>query len=348
MYGADKVLLEALAAMPPEFDVEVWLPTDTEYPRHELSSALAERGIPVRFLPLAILRRAYMRPSGLPGLAWRFIRSAAALLRARPDLLYVNTAASAAFAPVGRLLGARVVLHLHEHVAGGTRVVLPFVGAAHRVIAVSTAVVQPLSPRTRAKTVVVHNGFELPKPTPLPPFDRGIRVLIASRWNAWKGHDVLLEAWGRTQRRDLHLTVLGAPPPSGEAIDVARLAASSPAGDRIDVVGQTDDIRRYLDATHVVVVPSTQPDPLPTIAIEALAAGRYVIGSDLGGLPEILGGVGALTTPGAPEAWAAVLDGLSEARIRDGAAEARERFDAEFSRQRFAARIAEELWGAVT
>ena len=45
---------------------------------------------------------------------------------------------------------------------------------------------------------------------------------------------------------------------------------------------------RALGVPDAVAVPSIAPESYPTIALEALAAGRPVIASDIGGLPEIV------------------------------------------------------------
>lgn len=347
MYGADRVLLEVLRTVPPDLNVEVWLPTDLDYPEHELSSELQKRGIRVRHLPLPIMRRAYLRPKRLAGLALRALTTGARLIAARPALVYVNTAAAALAGPPARISGARVVLHLHEHIDGRSRAVVPFLRYAHHIIAVSSAVARALPAHLRGRTTVVHNGFDTAPPTALPSFSDGIRVVIASRWNAWKGHRVFLEAWNLTTRSDLRLEILGDAPPIGEAIDVRALVETSRRREAIDVVGRIADVRAHLDAAHVVVVPSVLPDPLPTIAIEGLGAGRALLVSDAGGLREIVGDSPLLVTPGDPEAWAVALDSLDEATIRRAAADARERFDRLFARDTFDRRIRAELWDLI-
>ncbi|MDF2990326.1 MAG: glycosyltransferase [Microbacterium sp.] len=348
MYGADRVLLEVLRTVPDDVDLEVWIPTDIDYPERQLSRALADRGIRVRHLSLPIMRRAYLTPRRLPGLALRTLATAVRVLAARPALVYLNTAAAALVAPPARLSGARVVLHLHEHIDARSRAVVPFLRFAHRIVAVSAAVADALPPVLRGRTRVVHNGFEVIPPVALPSFTDGVRLVIASRWNAWKGHRVLLDAWDRTGRDDLHLTVLGDAPPSGEAVDVPAIVERSPRRAQIDVVGRTDDVRGHIDRAHLVVVPSVLPDPLPTIAIEALGAGRAILASDDGGLPEIVGDERFLVAPGDVEAWTSALDALDPDTIRAAADAARPRFERLFARAAFDRLIGEELWSEVS
>jgi glycosyltransferase involved in cell wall biosynthesis len=73
------------------------------------------------------------------------------------------------------------------------------------------------------------------------------------------------------------------------------------------------------------VVPSVWEEPSPTVAMEALAAGRPVVASRIGGLPEIVTDhvTGRLVDPGDPHQLAAVLQQLvddSDLRERMGAA----------------------------
>ncbi len=148
-------------------------------------------------------------------------------------------------------------------------------------------------------------------------------------------------------RSDLTLEILGDAPPIGEAVDVRSLVSESARGSQITVVGRTPDVRAHLDAAHVVVVPSVLPDPLPTIAIEALGAGRALLVSDAGGLREIVGDSPLLVSPGSVDAWTSALDALDEDSIRRAAAAARQRFEKLFARDTFDRRIRAELWDLV-
>src|SRR5689334_18074765 len=71
LYGADRMLLSMLSALPSREGVEIWLPQDLEHPELSLCSLLEERGWVVRHLDLPILRRSYGTPTGLVQLMGR-------------------------------------------------------------------------------------------------------------------------------------------------------------------------------------------------------------------------------------------------------------------------------------
>lgn len=345
LYGADRVLLEIIQSSRFLFDIEVWLPTDVDYPDKELSNELERLGIRFRNVDIPVLRREYFRITALPSLIGRLFRVSWNLLKYRPDVIYLNTSATALVAPVGKLIRAKVVLHLHEYLSGQSKVLIPLLNSADLVVAVSNAILEPLPAFVVQKTVVVYNGFELPNPQKLPAIssDGKIILLMASRWNAWKGHELLFEAWNQLSRQDLELWILGAPPPSGKTVDVIDLVNNARNKENIKIIGKTDDVLSYIQNCHVVLVPSVQPDPLPTIAIEGLAAGRLVLGSRIGGLPEICGDAGILVQAGDLNAWKQALEEVDEEQVLKYSLAAGARFDNLFTQEVFREKISQLL-----
>jgi glycosyltransferase involved in cell wall biosynthesis len=84
----------------------------------------------------------------------------------------------------------------------------------------------------------------------------------------------------------------------------------------------------------VVVIPS-RSDPLPTVALEAMAAGRTVVGTRVGGLPFLLaeGEAGVLVSPDSVEELAQALRRLAAepTELQRLGAEAQARQAGEFS-----------------
>jgi glycosyltransferase involved in cell wall biosynthesis len=164
---------------------------------------------------------------------------------------------------------------------------------------------------------------------------------IIGRISAWKGQDVLARALAEPALagRGAIGLVAGDAWPGEEAREgeLRALGEHLGLGARLRLVGFRDDLETVLGAADVVVVPSTEPDPLPNAALEAAAAGCCVVAADHGGLPEIVrdGETGVLVPPGDPAALARALGALAEdpaRRARLGSASAydvRGRFSAD-------------------
>lgn len=170
------------------------------------------------------------------------------------------------------------------------------------------------------------NGIPDPGPPPASPGDG---FLFAARLSREKGLELLLDAW---QRHDdgvlgpLRLAGDGPLRPLAEAAaarraDVTYLGPLDPAG-----------VRTAIRQAGCVVVPSTWHDVLPTIAIEALANGRPVLGTAMGGIPYVVDTAGWIVDPEP----AAVAAGLKRAAA--GAADltgpARQRYEQTFTPRR--------------
>jgi glycosyltransferase involved in cell wall biosynthesis len=155
-----------------------------------------------------------------------------------------------------------------------------------------------------------------------------------------KGHDAAVAAATLLAERHprLRLVLVGDGParPEVEAL-AARL------GERALLAGHRDDVMAVLDATDVLLHPSSV-DAFPTALLEALAAGVPVVSTRVGGIPEIVdeGETGTLIdAPPDPAALAAALepylaDGELRRRVGD---HARERFGERFTAARWAERL---------
>jgi glycosyltransferase involved in cell wall biosynthesis len=157
----------------------------------------------------------------------------------------------------------------------------------------------------------------VPAPHPAPPSgeqiaavraslggtDRPI-VLAAGRMVAQKGYPVLLAAAARWQDRDpVPLLVIAGEGPLAEPL----AGQARDAGVAVRFLGQRSDIPALLAAADVVVVPSRW-EGQPLIVQEALRAGRPLVASRTGGIPDVTGADAALLVPqGDPAALAAAV-----------------------------------------
>jgi glycosyltransferase involved in cell wall biosynthesis len=204
----------------------------------------------------------------------------------------------------GRLAGAAarrpVVTTEHntrEDAAWRGAVTRSMVPLSRRFIAVSDAAAVGL-PQGRVE--VIANGIDLQRhgvrPWPEAPKKR---VLFMGRLEPQKGVDVLLSALRQVPECEVELL--------GEGRERPRLEAQARAlGGRANFHGWLPDPGPMLDVCRVVVMPSRW-EGFGLVAVEAMAAGRAVIASDVDALPDVLGDVGVLVPADDPQALAAAL-----------------------------------------
>jgi glycosyltransferase involved in cell wall biosynthesis len=158
---------------------------------------------------------------------------------------------------------------------------------------------------------VVHNGME-----PLPESnrcDQPTGMVAAGRMFPSKGFDVLLRAQAQSRSKP-HLTLIGDGP---EREALGRLARSLGLNGEVRFGGQQDrvDVLAEMAAADLVVIPSRQ-ETFGLVALEAMALGKPIVASRVGGLPEVLEGADALLVePDDPTELAAAIES-ARARLR--------------------------------
>ena len=155
---------------------------------------------------------------------------------------------------------------------------------------------------------VIPNGVDLERFRPLSAADRAqLRerlgmpeapiALCVGRLSSEKGQDVLLDAW-RLVRADVPDAVLFL---VGDGPDEGSLRQRAPEG--VVFVGRRSDVADWMAAVDVVVVPSRR-EGMSLSMLEAMAAGRPIVCTDVPGAME---GVGAVVPIEDPPALAAGL-----------------------------------------
>jgi glycosyltransferase involved in cell wall biosynthesis len=154
----------------------------------------------------------------------------------------------------------------------------------------------------RDRVHVVASGVPVPH---APPRQRPEHVLFHGRLAPEKGVATLLEAARLNSRIPLALAGSGPLASAAEA-----------AGGNVRYLGDLDEagLRRALSQAALTVVPSECYENLPLAALEALALGRPVVATRMGGLPEIVddGETGRLVPPGDSPALATAIARLWE------------------------------------
>jgi glycosyltransferase involved in cell wall biosynthesis len=138
------------------------------------------------------------------------------------------------------------------------------------------------------------------------------RVALVGTLRTVKGHDVLIDAAPAVLARHpgVRFDVIG----GGPLLDTLRARASSRGvADAFTFFGHREDVRERLADADAVVLPS-RSEGLPNAILEAMAAGRPVVASAVGGVPDVVtdGVTGLLVPPEDPAALAAALTRLAD------------------------------------
>jgi len=153
----------------------------------------------------------------------------------------------------------------------------------------------------------LYNGISLPK---LQPLQNRQRLLYVGRLEYVKGVGVLLEALRRisTQFPHIHVSIVG----DGSArLELEAFVRQRHLEKHVTFHGWLAPAavhNEYVKST-AVIIPSIWPENLPTVCIEALATGRPVIGTNSGGIPELIqdGVTGRIVPKGDAGALAAAI-----------------------------------------
>ncbi len=135
--------------------------------------------------------------------------------------------------------------------------------------------------------------------------------------------------------------------------DLQALRDSLPSRDRIHLLGYRPDRGVLLDAADVCVVPSVWQEGFGLAVVEAMARGKPVVATRVGGIPEIIrdGVTGLLVPPGDESALANAIGSLLENREtaaemgRNARRDVADRFTPESQLSRHVELVAERLPG---
>jgi glycosyltransferase involved in cell wall biosynthesis len=331
MYGADKVLLSLVEGLNKSAFTPIVIVPETG----PLVSALISAGIEVHIIPIVKVGRKTLSIPELIKLPLQILRSLHSIdkiLAGRcVDIVHSNTLAILSGAFWARWKNKAHVWHVHEIIIQ-PRLVRKMYGwllrlFSTKVVCISDATklfILTEQPTLAEKTIVVWNGIVRDVPVDLTKSaklrndiclqNNECLVTLVGRINRWKGQVLLVEAATILEAqgiRNVKYLIVGSPP-SGQEHFLSTLIAQvekSPAAGKIIILPFTSDVWTVWDASDVVIIPSTEPEPFGLVALEAMISKKPVIAANHGGLPEIVidEETGLLVEPGNAEQLAEAI-----------------------------------------
>ncbi|MDZ7926606.1 MAG: polysaccharide biosynthesis type 4 glycosyltransferase UppD [Agrobacterium sp.] len=274
------------------------------------------------------LTRLPIKRSISPGDLWALVKSYNHIKSLRPDILHGHSAKGGALARlIGSLLRvnkyrvARLYsphggsLHydrkslkgqlflrierLQEHFTDALCFVCNFEQKAYE-----TKVGKP-----RTRTVMIYNGVQESEFETVPVREGAARFLYIGMLRDLKGPDVFIQAFAKMERsigKPMSGVIVGDGPDRDKYADMIAKAGLS---QRISMHAAMPARQAFALAT-TVVVPS-RAEAMPYIVLEALAAGKTVIASHVGGIAEVLGEDSEALVP------AGDADALAKTMVKD-------------------------------
>jgi glycosyltransferase involved in cell wall biosynthesis len=169
-----------------------------------------------------------------------------------------------------------------------------FYGKASSICCVSNAVAGsiPQAQKFLEKTIVIHNGVDIPTVSDPPPLaEFGIpeeaRLLLATgRLHPQKGFDGLIDSAPQflQQHPEVHLVIAG----EGDAReDLTRRVDHSTVAKQIHLIGHRTDIAAWQQRAEIFLLPSRW-EGMSNALLEAMAAGCAVVAFDVQGVSEAI------------------------------------------------------------
>lgn len=360
MYGADKVMLDLIKNLDKtKYSPYVILPEDGM-----LADKLRNISVKIDIVPYPVLRRKYFNVSGILKYIVMYFKYSKQLVKLAKkeqiDIIHNNTSAVLEGCYVSKILNIPLVWVVHEIIINPKlifNIICKII--AHystETIVVSNAVKNHLLSSgyfKKNKIKVIHNGVDSSIFNPntncnylysewnIPNTAKVIGMI--GRVNSWKGQEDFLIATNKVleNNKNVYAIIVGGVFVGEEKYKNILLENinKSPFKDRIiysDYRNDTEAIHKLFD---IFVLPSINPDPLPTVVLEAMATGKPIVGYAHGGVCEMVknGVNGLLVEPRNPDLLANAINKLLQNKklCKQMGKKSLERFNNNFSMTRY-------------
>lgn len=312
LYGADKILLELLTDLDKtNFEPLVLLPSNGP-----LVDKIKNISVNVQILNYPIVRRKFFTPVGILKYIFNYFKYGIILSRFvkrnQVDLIHVNTTAVLEGAFIKTFQNVPIVWHIHEIIISPKIMFKVF----SRIIQYTSNEIITVSDATRNRLLesnyidpdkmhTIYNGINsesiisenqsetkqlMREKLNIP---KGAKVIgMVGRINSWKGQTDFVNAINQLfkKNKDIHAVLVGSVFEEEEfrLEELEHQVSNTIFPNKIHIIQFTEDIADFYSLFDVFVLPSTRPDPFPTVVLEAMANGLPTVAYNHGGVTEMI------------------------------------------------------------
>ena len=312
LYGASKVLIQSIIAYQ-NYGFKCILVVSAPGPFSEKLEAL---GIKVYFIKLGILRRKYNTPIGLLNRIYFLVKAFGKIKKLIKkydvQIIYSNTTAVIIGSIVSKFTRKIHIWHVHEIITT-PRPILWFLSylmeyASDLNITVSSATFHHWnsinsSLNKKHKLISIFNGLDatpyLNIDAPLIKNNNILVVGMIGRINSWKGQSYFIDIAAEIQKMKLAgksniqtiKFIMAGDPFAGYEYLIDELEHKKKnlnLTSLISDLGYAANNVTFFKQIDLLITPSILPDPLPTVVLEAMAAGKPVAATKMGGALDMI------------------------------------------------------------
>ncbi len=305
LYGSDKTLLLLLKHLDKtKFNSVVIVPFDGP-----LKTELERENIKVVIAPVLKLYRKMFSPKNILKF-FTDIKKAFKILdelnnEHKFDLIYSNTLAVLLGMIYSRKRQIKHIWHVHEIIVHPKIIASTFPKLlnkyANLIICNSYSTMKNLTDRTKMlehKSVVIYNGIESTMHNETESKEEfgfashDLILTLVGRISRLKGHKWLLSTYINKLHKDSNIKLLfvGSPVEGQEYYldEIDEIISKNKLVDKVKILPFTKDLSQIWSITDIAIMPSTEAESFGLVALEAMFAKKPVVGSNHGGLTEII------------------------------------------------------------
>ena len=298
LYGSDRSLLNLLKNIDRnKFKASVILPCEGPL----VNEIKKIDNIDIIIKEIAVLRRKNLSIKGIFSYILEFVKSVKFLTsiikKNHIDIVYTNTSVVFPGGITAKLLGKKSIWHVREIINNNfeRKIVSSIVNLFSDIIIANSKATGDAITNNKEKIRIVYNAVESTSNELIRQNDNSeneVVIGMAGRINRWKGQKLFVDNAERILKStdNVKFVIAGDVYTGEDQIlqDLKNYIKEKNITDKIEFLGQVEDMNEFYNNIDIFILPSIQPEPFGLVVIEAMDRAIPVIATNHGGPTEII------------------------------------------------------------